>query len=79
MPAGACENFANDLRLGGGFRGVHQFPPPLSTGQSRIGRNMAKQLAIGEVPNLKSGGRHELVVSRAGFRPTYACSGQWQI
>ena len=44
LPAGACEKVASDLGLGGGFRRVLRFPPPVTTGSSRLRRIMAEKV-----------------------------------
>ena len=53
-----------DMELGGGFRRVLRFPPPVTNGYSRLSRNMAEELTKkNEIPNFKmslvSGGRNQ--------------------
>ena len=49
-PVGACEKVASDLELGGGFRRVLRFPPPVTTGLSRISCNTADKVMKIEIP-----------------------------
>ena len=51
IPPRACEKVANDLRLVGGFRRVLQFPLPVTTGLSRINRNMAEKVTKNQEPH----------------------------
>ena len=44
---------ASALGLGGGFRWVFRFPPPVTTGYSRPSRNMAEKVTQNEIPNSK--------------------------
>ena len=44
LPAGACGKVASDLGLGGGFRRVLRFPPPVTTGSARLSRTMAEKV-----------------------------------
>ena len=43
---GASEEVASDLRLGGGFCWVLQFPPPLPIGYSRLRKKKGTEIKI---------------------------------
>ena len=51
IPPGLSEKVASDFVLGGGFRRLLQFPPSVTTGWSRRGRNLPEKVTKNEIPN----------------------------
>ena len=49
-PSWEFENVASDLGLGSGLSWVLRFPPPVTTGQSRLSLNMAEKVIKSEIP-----------------------------
>ena len=46
IPAKGCEKVSSDLGDGNGFYRVLLFPPPLTSGLSRLRQNMAEEVKM---------------------------------